>query len=703
MCDCEADAATVATPESATVLMKSRRSGFDLFAIRSHIIGMPKTGMKNTKRLLILSSLLFSDALCAQNRAPLQSNAFIPLPLGAVKPEGWLKRQLEIQANGLTGHLDEFWSDVGPNSGWLGGTGESWERGPYYLDGLLPLAYELDREPLKKKAQQWVDWTLTHQRGDGQIGPVSNDDWWPRMVMLKVLIQYQEVSGDPRVIPLMSKYFAFELRELPKRPLRDWGKYRWQDNAYSVLWLYNRTGEPDLLKLARLLHSQGFDWEASFADFKYKQKESTENLGLKPDQPPTEAAMQTHGVNNAMALKAAPIWWLLTGNSNDRAALSTQLSELYRYHGLPNGMFSGDEHFAGRDPSQGIELCAIVESMFSLEDAFAILGDAELGDRLERIAYNALPATLSNDMWSHQYDQQPNQIACTRAHRQWSTNGDESNLFGLAPHFGCCTANLHQGWPKFVESLWMKTPDDGLVAVAYGPSRLQTSVKGSSVSVEEQTEYPFRANIHFVVHVNKPLAFPLVLRMPGWSNGATMRVNGGLEAISSVKSFERVTRTWKEGDTVDISFDAQPRESYWYRDSQVFERGPLVFALPLDAKWTELKHYELKSSDWKLETSTPWSFTVEHGGCGVKVAEHAVSNVPFDQADPPVTLRIDARPLPSWSAFENSAGPVPQSPVNAKGPDEALKLVPYGSAKLRITAFPWWRSAAGCDSALDSK
>jgi hypothetical protein len=101
------------------------------------------------------------------NREPLDKGAFTLLPLGSITPSGWLRRQLEIQARGLSGHLDEIWPDVGGNSGWLGGTGESWERGPYYLDGLLPLAYLLHDEALIAKAQRYVEWTLTHQAANG--------------------------------------------------------------------------------------------------------------------------------------------------------------------------------------------------------------------------------------------------------------------------------------------------------------------------------------------------------------------------------------------------------------------------------------------------------------------------------------------------------------------------------------------------------
>src|SRR5947208_9136502 len=185
------------------------------------------------------------------NRAPLRQNAFNPLPVGAIQPRGWLRRQLRIQADGLTGHLDEFWPDVGSNSGWLGGTGESWERGPYFLDGLVPLAYLLDDARLTAKARKWIDWTLTHQSPEGWIGPAKNKDWWPNMVMLKTLTQYQEATGDARVIPLMQRYFHYQAANLADRPLFEWAKFRWADELVSVLWLYNRTGDESLLALAK--------------------------------------------------------------------------------------------------------------------------------------------------------------------------------------------------------------------------------------------------------------------------------------------------------------------------------------------------------------------------------------------------------------------------------------------------------------------
>ena len=398
----------------------------------------------------------------------------------------------------------------------------------------MPLAYLLDDPALKAKAQRYIDWTLDHQAPSGMIGPASNDDWWPRIVMLKALTQYHEFTGDPRVIPVMDKYFKYQLSTLPARPLRDWSKFRWQDELLSVIWLYNRTGAAYLLDLAHLLHAQGYDWEADFADFKYTERVTAEYIKLDKGGGLKDLALATHGVNNGQAVKTGPVWSQVTASDTDRDAATKMISELNKYHGLPNGMFSCDEHLAGPNPTQGSELCTVVEYMFSLEQSLAIVGDPAFGDRLEQLAFNALPGTFTDDMWAHQYNQEPNQVECSLHQKPWTTDGPESNLYGLEPNFGCCTANYHQGWPKFATSLFMLSgaPDsdahDGLVAAAYAPCEVHTVLRGTPVHIVEETDYPFRGVIRLTINPATPQSFPLQLRIPAWASGAAIRVNGEL-------------------------------------------------------------------------------------------------------------------------------------------------------------------------------
>lgn len=633
-----------------------------------------------------------SPSLAAvKNRAPLARNAFYPLPLGCVRPAGWLRAQLEIQANGLGGHLDETWADVGPSSGWLGGTGESWERGPYFMDGLVPLAYLLDDARLKAKAQKYIDWTLNHQAVNGLLGPPSNDDWWPRMVMLKALTQYHEATGDERVIPAMQRYFEFQLAELPKRNLRDWGKFRWQDNVLSVLWLYNRTGSLKLLDLARLLHAQGYDWPAQYADFQYTKRISSEYLDSTPGGRLKELSLATHGVNNGQAVKTGPVWSQVSGSEDDRRAASRMIAQLDKYHGLPNGMFSCDEHLAGSDPSQGSELCTVVEYMFSLEQSLGILGNPELGDRLERLAFNALPGTFTDDMWAHQYNQEPNQVECSLHRKPWTTDGPESNLFGLEPNFGCCTANFHQGWPKFVASLFMLSQDDGVVAAAYAPCEVRTVVRDTQVHVVEETNYPFRGAVHMTINPASPMAFPLLLRIPAWASGATIQVNGQRQPAPAPGSFARVEQTWKAGDHVDIEFRLEPRVSRWFRDSIAVERGALVFSYGIGEDWVKLRDRGM-TADWQVYPTTQWNYALALDDASpsqsITVIETDVGNHPFSAKDVPVKLQVKGRKLPDWRAVDGVADPVPQGPVTSDQPEETVTLIPYAAVKLRITAFP---------------
>ncbi|MDH7482813.1 MAG: glycoside hydrolase family 127 protein [Armatimonadota bacterium] len=618
-----------------------------------------------------MSSLYFG------NREPLVQSAFIFLPLGSVKPKGWLRRQLQIQANGQSGHLPEFWDSLGPNSGWLGGTGESWERGPYYLDGLVPLAYLLDDERLINIAQKWLDWMISSQNESGHFGPKSLEDWWPFGIACKVLTQYQEVTGDPRVVPMLEKFFKYMKRELPRRHLHSWAIMRWADTVLSIIWLYNRNGDSELLELAEEIMKQGYDWSYHFRDFAHPVKQTV------------RFQMRTHVVNNGMGVKTPGVQYLLTGWEEHKEGAYKALEMLETYHGTAAGIFTGDEHYAGKNPTQGTELCAVVEFMFSLENLMQILGDPAFGDLLEKVAYNALPATFTADMWQHQYDQQANQVLCTIAKRPWTNNREDSNIFGLEPNYGCCTANFHQGWPKFVANLWMATYDEGLAAVAYGPCEVKAKVRGGQeVTISVDTNYPFGDTVRMEIHTRKSARFPLSFRIPGWADLPVMKVNSGLVSAEP-GTFKTVEREWRDGDVIEFLFPMKVESERRFRNSITLKRGPIVFSLKIGERWERIRG-EDPCPDYAVYPTTPWNYglIVDPEHPEVEVVEKGIGDIIFGADYAPVELRVKGKQIPEWGIEDNQAGLIPESPVSSSEPVEDLTLIPYGCAKLRITEFP---------------
>ena len=615
-----------------------------------------------------------------------------PFPLGSIHPAGWLQRQLRLQADGLTGHLDEFWPDVG-QSQWFGGQAEGWERAPYWLDGLIPLAWGLPDPALQSKARRYVNHILNHQRPDGWYAAYPADasaksyDLWSILLANKALVQYHEATGENPVLEaVLRNLTAFHLT-LDRTPLFGWGRYRWFEGLVPVYYAFEKTGETWLLDLARKLYHQGFDY------LKFYQGEDitvpTPRRGLwKWDK---------HVVNTAMALKAYALAWRLTRRETERAYPARMLAILDRYHGQVTGMFSGDECLAGKNPVQGTELCAVVETLYSLEHLLALTGNPAYGDRLERIAFNALPATFAPDMWSHQYDQQVNQVQCTiNPDQLWSSNGPDSNLFGLEPNFGCCTANLHQGWPKFAAHLWMRTPDDGVAVMAYAPSSVRCTVRGTPVRLALETDYPFRETLTLTLTPDRPVRFPLVLRIPGWADGATLRVGNGPEKQLKPGTFHRLNQEWKEAATIHLRFPMKPKTSRRYNEALAIERGPLVYSLKLGEKWTRVNadkpHRELPHGDFEVRPTTPWNYGLlvdeTQPAASISFVEQPVGAIPFAPEGAGVVAKVQGRRLPGWKLEHGWAGELPVGAQSSKEPLETLTLIPYGCAKIRVTEFP---------------
>ncbi|MHC4563209.1 MAG: beta-L-arabinofuranosidase domain-containing protein [Planctomycetota bacterium] len=631
----------------------------------------------------------------AESELKLQPLTFTPLPLGSVLPEGWLKRQLQIQADGISGQLDQFWPDV-QNSMWFGGETEAWERAPYWLDGVLPLAFLLDDEAFKARIVKYMEYILAHQHEDGWLGPRdmkasageqahTNYDVWGQQLATKVLALYHEVVDDDRVLRALEKALRNLEAHIDTRPLWNWGAFRWFETLLAIYLLHEKTGQRWLLDLAVTIHAQGFDWRSFFARFHETQPTRKERWNY-----------MGHVVNCAMAVKAPGLWSRVSDDDGDRAAVYDIINKLDEFHGMVTGVFSGDECVAGTSPSQGTELCAVVEYQFSLEVLLSVMGDPAFGDRLEKITFNALPATFSPDMWSHQYDQQVNQVECSiDPGRRWNTNGGDANLFGVEPNYGCCTANLSQGWPKFAMNLWMKTHDGGLAAVAYAPSRVTTDIDGTPVTVVLETEYPFRDSLKFTVAAEKATKFPLLLRIPAWAEGATVAVAGGDAEAVTPGAFHRIEGEWRGSTEVLLTLPMTAKVTRRPNDAVAIERGPLVYSLKMGEEWKRIhedKPYrELPHADWEVLPTTPWNYALEvdESSIGeVVFTEAPVGDMPFSPDGAPMSATVNGRRVPSWEMENGSARDVPVGPVECPDEVEQLTLIPYGCTNLRVTEFP---------------
>ena len=652
------------------------------------------------------------ETLYPGNPEQLHTNSYIKLPLGSIKPEGWLKDQLTAQAEGLTGYLDEFWPDL-INSAWRGKEGEAWERGPYYLDGLIPLAYILNDDRLIKKSEEWIAGIIASSTENGWFGPVKNSDRWPLAVASKVLFSYFDATGDSAALDVLMSYFRYLHDTEPDWPDDAWRGVRAMEHAVTGYQLYRLTGADWLPATIEKIQKNSYDWTNYYEVFPWDSSAVAEKrlpLNWKAD------GLTAHVVNNAMAIKYPGLWFQQSGDERFRNAVFDGLEKYDHHHGQVGGRFSGDEHLTGKNPSQGTEMCAVVEEMFSLEKLFEVFGDVALAERLELLAYNSLPGTTTPDMWAHQYDQQSNQVLVSVDKRDWTTNRDESNIYGLMPNFACCLANMHQGWPKFVEHMWMATNDKGLAVVAWGPASVTARVaKGEEVTVKTETEYPFDGVIKITISTENPVRFPLHLRTPSWTDAGSL-VYKGKTVQTGPGSTIILNEKWIDGDVIEITFPMAVRTEKRFNNSVSVLRGPLYYALRIGKEYESVKlsydNFGFRGSvDWAIRPVTPWNYGLmldnhEKPVRGVNIVMNGRGRYPFaDIGDmvwstaenayvvwdkpAPVVISVRAVKLPGWGMKNNSADVPPVSPVKFSGVGEEVYLVPYGSTRLRISEFPY--------------
>ena len=588
-----------------------------------------------------------------------------------LKPEGWLRRQLEIQAEGLSGNLHKIWPDI-RDSAWIGGNCEGWERVPYWLDGFIPLAYLLQNEEMIATVKKYIDAIVSAQQDDGWICPCENGkrekyDTWATQLICKVLKVYYDCSGDERIPQVIYKVLKnyYELLKNGTIKLFGWGKFRWFETFISLNFLYEKYNEEWVRDLARIIKEQSFDYNTTTENWK---------------KPSHVWQMNTHIVNMTMMLKSEAVSHDLLGEeyTDNAEKLRTILD---KYNGTAFEGFTGDEVLSGIDPTKGTECCAIVEQMYSYEEIFAHTGDNKWAERLEVLAFNALPATISEDMWTHQYVQQVNQIACqkTMIMAPWSTNGPYAHTFGLEPNYGCCTANFNQGWPKFALSPFMHNENKIINAVM-----LPSVLNNNGVTIKLETNYPFENKMHYYIDADK--SFDFVIRIPSFAKN--LKVNG---ENTETKDLEFLIKTGKT--EIQLEFETIPYLKERPNNLYALQAGSLLFSVPIEYE-KQMREYTKKGverkfpyCDYEFIPKTPWNYGF--ADTDFEVVFNGISDVPFSQEKPPVSIKANMQQI-NWGLkfpYRSIARKTPKATEPISKTQE-IELCPYGCARLRMTEMP---------------
>ncbi|UWX55947.1 glycoside hydrolase family 127 protein [Maribacter litopenaei] len=367
------------------------------------------------------------------------------------------------------------------------------------------------------------------------------------------------------------------------------------------------------------------------------------------------------------------------------------------------GMYGGDEPLHGTNPVQGVEFCSISEKMFSLETLLKITGDTEFADLLERIAYNALPAQASDDFSSRQYFQAANQIELSdRLENSFEAQNHKGIdfVYGVLTGYPCCTTNMHQSWPKYVQNLFYSTADAGVAALLYAPSEVDIKVADNvDLTITETTGFPFEDNVNFSFALSKSATFPFHLRIPAWIKNPIVKVNGQIVKGRLDRQIFIINRTWNNGDEVTITLPMHIITSKWHQGAVSIERGPLVYSLKLEGNEKVKNRNDGFGEFTEISTNEDWNFNLLKSELNQLPSSARIIKKPWDGSYPwnlekaPIEIRIKATKFPEWKLvggapiFPESTDSIGKQNSRRLELDE-ITLIPYGCTTLRITEFP---------------
>lgn len=238
------------------------------------------------------------------------------------------------------------------------------------------------------------------------------------------------------------------------------------------------------------------------------------------------------------------------------------------------------------------ETCASIGNVYLNYRLFLLHGESKYYDVLERTLYNGLIAGVSLDGGSFFY---PNPLESMGQHQR-------QPWFGCA----CCPSNVSRFIPSLPGYVYA-VKDNQVYVNLYLSNKATLKIGRKSVTLSQETRYPWNGDIALTVDKNSAGRFAMKLRIPGWVRNQVVpsdlytytdgkrlsyqvKVNGELqEAELDADGYFTVTRQWKKGDKVELHFDMEPRvvkanaRVEADRGRVAVERGPLVYC----AEWPD--------------------------------------------------------------------------------------------------------------------
>lgn len=632
---------------------------------------------------------------------------FLEEPASRIVPEGWLLRFLELQREGLTGHIEAAgapfdrisWGKTdGENAASNGGQAPGWwsfEQTGYHLDGMERLSLLLRDRAMHRKAKDILYAVLDRADGDGYLGPENlknSTGWnrWPHVVFFRALLAEYAAKKDPRILAAIKKHY--ESATCAHDRARD------VVNVEPMLLTYLATGDETLLSMAK----------TCFASY---NEDCTDDNCARAQL--SSAKAYAHGVTYNEYSKLGALLYICTG---DRAYLKPSVhayKKIDRYQMLPDGLHCSNEFLLDNDYMQSHETCDVSDYTWALGYLLMATGDGGYADRIERCIFNAGIGSVEEHFRALQYFSCPNQLILNgSSNHNAFLRGSAWMSYRPNPGTECCAGNVHRFMPNYCARMWMRNKRS-VAAALYGPSSYRI---GAGERIVEDTAYPYEDEIRFVFRLKKPRAFPLVLRVPGWCSSPEAYVNGKKAEIAPKKGFFALARTWEDGDRVVLRLPSEAR-FVDYKDGVYVERGPLLYAYGMkgnrtvdlsaptpDPAFPSFAITPDKPFNYALVTSKPPVFR-----------RAACKDEPFTMEKTPCFITVSARKVPGYKIterktveavnnlyvrpwkYEKKTGRfvfTPRIPARAtvekgeKGALEKLTLIPYGAAKVRLTVFP---------------